>query len=228
MINSSSDIHSLLWELSAVIACASYDLLFRQSGLRCGFLLKSCKIHNVQFRMRFYCLPFYKTGHAMTELWHEIVKIEKKVWWSQKVLYFKMPSKWWLLWKNQAEDVSREEQKWIFPFLNQEEECPLFYSIVEVRPCLCDTRQHCVPDFSASSLVRLNSAFPCRDTCLSYRNSVILISWQKHLQDKMQCVTDAFIMCLVLWQACPALPCLVQTYLGLMNICEKMSYDYQE
>lgn len=44
----------------------------------------------------------------------------------------------------------------------------------------------------------------------------------------MQCDTDAFKMLLVLSLACPALHCSLWTHLELMNICEKLSYDYAE
>lgn len=62
-------------------------------------------------------------------------------------------------------------------FLNEEEQYLLFHSIVKIRPCLRDTRQHRVPDPSASfkfGVAEGQSTFPCRDTHLSYRNSVIL------------------------------------------------------
>lgn len=92
--------------------------------------------------------------------------------------------------KNQAEDISRSEQKWIVFFLKQEQQYLLFHSVVKIRPCLCDTRQHCVPDSSAGfkqfGMAKQQSAFPCGDTALTYRNTVILIPWQNQVR-KTRC-----------------------------------------
>lgn len=65
----------------------------------------------------FYCLPFHKIGHAMTELWNEIILTWN---WKQDLVGLQMEPKGTMYYsaikmltalKNQTEDISRQEQK---------------------------------------------------------------------------------------------------------------------
>lgn len=143
----------LLWKLSAVIACASYSLLFKWSALRCAYPPKSCEIQNMWFRLGFYCLPFYKTGHAMTELWSDIILTWN---WMQNLLGLQMEPKGTI--KCHRNAGYSEESSWryfkvgtktdsLFPKIGRT--ISSFSHLAKVRLCLCDTRQYCVPDSSA-------------------------------------------------------------------------------